>query len=257
MAIGSRKNYDLLGVKECASTMAFFIVLSAAAQDSNVAGRVVDSHGQPVAGATVTGTQYLVSGGPKDLQVQTDANGQYNLTAVGELLFFRKAGYRPLTYKRVANESTANVTLPFEDSGWEVPRCTDQQRRQHSRYGDTLLFLAPRSAHAMKGEPDTDNRRVFLSFPKDRKAQMIIWSGPLIGGGFGFIAPKKWYADASSIVERGDSSSGAIDARGTTRDGHHWRSISWMTDIVWYHDVSDEAAQFFDKIIDTACLRTP
>jgi len=59
------------------------------------------------------------------------------------------------------------------------------------------------------------------------------------------------------VLERGDHDFGIIDVRGTTPAGRHWRSISWMTDIVWYHDVSAEAAQFFDRIIDTECLSIP
>lgn len=199
--------------------------MTATTQDSDVAGQVGDSQGRPVSGVTETGTQYLQRGGRKDLDVQTDADGHCSLFSAGALLFFRKFGYRPLTYKRAANENTVNITLSLEDSGWKVPHCTDQQERQHGRYGDTPRFLVPRSAHVKKGNPDTDNWTVLLSFPGNRKEEMIIWSGPLLGGGFGYIAPKRWDREASTFVEWGDNEFGAIDVRGIMPDGRHWRSI--------------------------------
>ncbi len=258
MANTSKKDYyDSLGAKTWAMAVACLMLsISLAAQDASVTGRVTDSHAQPIANVMVAGTQELAAGGPREFRVQTDADGNYSLASVGQIIFFRKNGYRPFTYKRTATETTLNITLPLEDSGWKVLRCTGEQQRQR-RYGDRLLFQAARSAKAKKGEPDTDNSRVFLSFPGNRKEELIIWSGSQIGGGFGYIAPEQWYREASTVLERGDSDSGIIDVRGTTPGSRHWRSISWMFDIVWYHDVSAEAAQFFDRIIDTGCLRMP
>ncbi|MGP0021197.1 MAG: carboxypeptidase-like regulatory domain-containing protein [Candidatus Sulfotelmatobacter sp.] len=249
--------YEILGAKMWAMAVVGLIVSTAlAAQDSSITGRVTDSHAQPIADVMVAGTQELAAGGPREFKVRTDADGNYSLASVGQIIFFRKNGYRPFTYKRTATETTLNITLPLEDSGWKVPRCTEEQQRQR-RYGDRLRFQAPRSAKAKKGEPDADNWRVFLSFPGNRKEGLIIWSGPLLGGGFGYIAPEQWYKEASTVLERSDREFGIIDVRGTTPGGRHWRSISWMTDIVWYHDASAEAAQFFDRIIDSGCLSIP
>jgi len=249
--------YEILAVKMWVMAAVCLILSSSlAGEDSSVTGRVTDNHAQPIAGVMVAGTQELAAGGPREFRVWTDADGNYTLASVGQILFFRKNGYRPFTYQRTATETTLNVTLPTEDSGWKVPRCTGEQQRQR-RYGDRLLFQAPRSAKAKKSPPDADNWRVFLSFPGNRKEGLTIWSGPQLGGGFGYIAPEQWYKEASTVLERGDSDSGVIDVRGTAPGGRHWRSISWMTDIVWYHDVSAEAAQFFDRILDSSCLRIP
>ena len=45
-----------------------------------------------------------------------------------------------------------------------------------------------------------------------------------------------------------------IDIRGETAAGKKWRWVgALLADAISYHDVSSEAAAFFDSTIDTAC----
>ena len=244
-------------MKALLSVAVVWLLLNAAllAQDSDVSGRVTDSQGQPQADVVVFGNHHFDGGGYKAVRSKTDADGHYNLVSVGQFLFFRKAGYHPFTCKRAA-DATANATLMAGEDGWRIPACTKKQK-QERRYGDTLVFLAPASAKARKGEPDTDNWKIFLSFPGSRKEKMTIWSGPSLGGGAGYTAPDDWYVAASTISERGGNKTGNIDIRGTLPDGRHWRTVSWITDIAMYYDVSDAGAKYFDDIIDTGCLSVP
>ena len=227
---------------------------TAVAQDSDVSGRVADSQRRPLAGVRVMGIHHYGGGYSTD-RVQTDVDGHYNLTTVDPLLFFRKNGLRPFTLKRATGQGWADATMSAEDSGWKVPHCTNSQLLEHNRYGHTLAFLAPKSAEAKQGKSDVDNWKVVLSFPADRKEKMMIWSGPLQGAGPGYIPAEQWYLDGSTVSERTDDQYETMDVRGAMPNGRRWRSVSWLTDIVSYHDVSDEAARYFDAIIDTGCLR--
>ena len=139
---------------------------------------------------------------------------------------------------------------------WKVPRCAQGPKNGRDWQGMTLKFAIPRETKVKESEPDTDNWQVFVLFPDNRKMRMAIWSGPLLGGGPGYNAPESWYLDGSTVTERIDSGTGTVDIRGAMPNGRHWRSVSWITDIASYHDVSNDAATFFDRILDSGCLTT-
>jgi hypothetical protein len=243
-----------MGIVTALCLLPLSISLTAFAQDSDVSGRVTDSKGQPLSEALVIGLHHGGEIGYIDIRVQTDRDGRYQLTSVGKVLFFRKIGYRPFTKVRSADEAVVDASLALEDSGWKLSNCTAKEQNKQGRYGSRLLFRVPSGTKVKKGKPDADNWKVFILFPGNHKEQLTIWSGPLLGGGFTSTAWEGWFLDGSAISEKSDPEGGAMDVRGELPGGKRWRSLSWPTDIAQYHDVSADAARFFDQILDSGCV---
>jgi len=44
-----------------------------------------------------------------------------------------------------------------------------------------------------------------------------------------------------------------VDVRGRLSNGNHWRYFGTLGESVNYYDVSGDAAEFFDKILDAVC----
>ncbi len=223
-------------------------------QDSDIRGRVVNELEQPLAGVSVTGMHHYTTGGYSAIHATTAADGRYQLLSVGRALSFRTRGYQPLTKVRLPGDAVVDASLRKENAGWTLARCTPEQQKGQKRYGSDYRFRVPSGVQVEKGERDIDYHKVFVLFPRDRKQRLMIWSGALLGGGFAYTAYEPWYLDGSKISEHSDNDSVAMDVRGTMPNGRRWRSVSWITDIAEYHDVSYEAANFFDQILDSGCL---
>ena len=255
MAQGPTRVFRLFGHGiglSCLALVAFCAPLMS--QDSDISGQVVDEGGRPLAGVSVTGMHHYTTGGYSGRHVTTGPDGRYQLGSVGRALFFRIPGYQPLTKLRLPGAAVVDASLHKENPGWTLVRCTPGRLEGQKRYGSDYLFRVPSGVQVEKGETDIDYRKVFVLFPRDHKQRLMIWSGALLGGGFAYTAYEPWYLDGSKISEHSDNGSVAMDIRGTMPTGRRWRSVSWITDIAEYHDVSDEAANFFDQILDSGCL---
>ncbi len=82
---------------------------------------------------------------------------------------------------------------------------------------------------------------------------MLIWYGAMM---FAFNIPEEFIISASPLSMKEVVFRGVIhgtDARGTDKEGKQWRSVE-IGDLAQYRSVSNEAARFFDKIIDSACV---
>ena len=156
---------------------------------------------------------------------------------MGKVVFFRKAKYRPVTKVRALAEGTINAAMETEDSGWMLRSCTPSERS------------------VKKGKPDDDTCSVFVIFPGSHAERMMIWSGSMMAWDLP-AAPEAWYLDGSCTEERTEASAGAIDMRGEMPGGKRWRSLEWPFEVAEYHDVSEAAAGFFDKILSSGCRKT-
>jgi len=47
---------------------------------------------------------------------------------------------------------------------------------------------------------------------------------------------------------------GGVDSRGTFKNGRFWRYFGRFGEVIWYYNVPADAAAYFDRILDTACL---
>ena len=217
-------------------------------------GRVTDAAGKPIASVLVGGFHKLQGGGYRTDRVETDSDGHYRLNDGGRVIFFRKLGFRPVTKLPSSTDSVLNVTLEEQESDWILPRCTPGIEKVDKHYGDNLIFLVPPGTEVKEGTPDDDNWKVWLLFPEDHQPRLLIWSGGLLGGGIIYFPEESWFLDGSVISEKSDPKHGAMDVRGKMPDGRNWRSLSFISDIAEYHGASDQAARFFDEVLDAACL---
>jgi len=224
-------------------------------QDTEVKGVVTDAKGQPISNVDAVGLQHFAAGGYIKVEAKTNEQGRYELSRVGKVVFFRKAKYRPVTKVRALAEGTTNAALETEDSGWTLRSSTPSEQSEKRRYGNNLLFMVPTGVMVKKGKPDDDTWSVFVIFPGNHTERMMIWSGSMMAWDLP-AAPEAWYLDGSRTEERTEASAGALDIRGEMPGGKRWRSLEWRFDVAEYHDVSEAAAGFFDKIISSGCRRT-
>jgi hypothetical protein len=223
-----------------ASLLSCILATGVCAQDSTVTGRVTDSDGTPLPGVLVGRFQKFKGGGYRTDRQQTGKEGTYHSYGDGQAIFFRKLGFRPVTKLGTPSGSVLNITLEKANPAWTLKQCTSEQESRGKHFGISVLFPVPPATKVREGTPDTDNQKVWLSFPHNHKEHLLIWSGVLLGGGISYFPDESWFLGGSVVKEGLDSESGAMDVRGKTSNGQNWRSLSWATDIAEYHGVSNE-----------------
>lgn len=223
-----------------------FLPRALLSQDSDVSGVVRDNAGHPLADIRVFGMYHFPSGGAERRDVKTDINGHFALKNVGQVIFFVAAEYENLTRLRKADESSIEVTLkPKTKSHWPS-KCSSNEEAGGKRYGSMFLFFVPDSAKTKHYSGD-DTWDLVIKFPHSKtNERLLLWSGPLLGTAF---VPEETVLNAKSFTQQ------EFDWRGKDQNDMNWRWNSSMEDLIHYEKASDEGAQFFDRVIDSACLR--
>lgn len=230
----------------------FFLFLSLGlGKESGVSGKVVDINGQPIEGVRVEAYHDLPSGGVKTVEVTTDASGSFAVNGVGRAVAFYKDGFQPAAVLLKADTTTVTISLkPGAPTAWPLSECTQEKRGR--RYGEVASFYIPSRAkvEAHHGEDTAD---AVVSFPGNKKEKMLIWYGIMMAE---FSVPEQFIINASPLSMREIGIRGVFhgtDARGTDKSGKQWRFVG-IGDEAEYRGVSKDAAQFFDQIIDSACV---
>src|SRR5271166_6006134 len=119
MATSTKDYYGVLGVKKSASTedirkafgklasvfmFSCFALGAALCQDSDLAGKVYDAQGNPLAGVSVTGMHHFPSGGAEKQTFLTNDQGHFELKSVGRVIFFVAPKFAMLTRIRDPKE---------------------------------------------------------------------------------------------------------------------------------------------------------
>ena len=69
------------------------------------------------------------------------------------------------------------------------------------------------------------------------------------------MPPEEWILNAKEFTERSYKNKGLFtDMRGRANDGTYWRYIGALGESIEYSGLTEEAAKYFDKIIDNACM---
>lgn len=217
---------------------------AAVSQDSDVAGKVLDAHGNPLAGVSVTGMHHFPAGGAIKHEGLTDDQGNFELKGVGRVIFFTAPKFEALTHIRGLQESSFEVALKPTVGGLQPAVCPNGEE-SGKRYGYWSLFLIPRGARVKRHNGD-DTWDIDFYFPRSKtKEHANLWSGALMGND---LVEERLVLDASSFSQRG------YDWRGKSREGKNWRWTSFYGNLVRYEDASDDAARFFDRVIDSVCV---
>jgi hypothetical protein len=214
--------------------------------------------GQPLAGVTVE------IAFPHEY-IKTNDDGEFALPSPQgryTVIYIRHPHYRPVARVIYAGTRSTEVVLePEEASEWNVPICDGaplRSRRLDPTEDGYVTFVAPNGTKYKRGDYDIDCKVDGVSYGSGRNRRWLeFWVGP---GAIGVFPTADIIARSSEFTIRswgiGGSKAGRIDARGRWTNGRRWRHVcfGWGVGAAIYTDVSDEAAAFFDTIIDSMCV---
>ncbi len=210
---------------------------------TNLTGVVRSQAGEPLAGVTIWG-------GQKDYQT-TNENGEYNIRLPSSsasfccVLQFRRDGYKTLTRAVDPAAGVLNITLQPGKSKWIPP---DWSPSDSKRIGATMRFLIPKGAKLKRGR-DVDYWTIAVGFGSGKNQEWM-----QIGGGSSWSLGLPLVSDMTSVAEVSERDMicgpSGIDIRGHTKDGKRWRFAGMWGETVTYRNASEQAARFFDSIID-------
>ena len=249
------------------------VVMGEGNLDNKVVGRVVNKQGDPLSGVAIRRYFNGTSSG------MTDEKGMFFLTIdLKEFnnpesccaVVFSLSGYKQMTKVFKYGENEIIVTMLPGENIWSPPIC-DSVSAKSNRLGWDLKVLMPKKAEVKKFI-DFDNVRIHLGFKSKSEYQWME-----LGTGIFWLAaiPYKSLSLSHDIEERvikdgekgyyyeyinnNDSIRGVrehigIDYRGIDEHGKKWREVGLRFQTITYKNATSEAAEYFDKIIDSMCV---
>lgn len=224
------------------------LMLSIKSFAAELSGTVKSASGQPLAQV------FIFYGRSLNDIAESDSNGSFTLPHFGRVISFRRAGFRPLT--KIVAPSTTKLDVILEDSAateWLIPSCSNV-KDAGKRVGYSLRLPVPKGVIARKGN-DIDYSSFSIGYgAKENRVWLSGIEGPMASLG---VPPEDWILNAQEFTERSYKSGKAegVDMRGRLADGTYWRYVGRLGESIEYNNLSREAAAFFDKIIDSACMR--
>lgn len=154
----------------------------------------------------------------------------------------------------------ATYTIMSNSTSVDSPACSSVRRSGRkvvsSVGGEELEFYVPYSAHVRAGG-DVDYNTYAVRYGNTRAAKWLVFMFGLLVGGSGSLPNDVGNPSIKWTKQRriccGDEV--ATDWRGVGADGRKWRHIGITGGSARYEDVSPEAAEYFDKILDSMCCR--
>jgi hypothetical protein len=242
------------------------ILLVPQASSPLLSGRIVDSNGQAVPDAAVLSQLFNPTGGYSTVKTHTNQDGRFSLAADGKVVFVRKTGFVPLTHTLVRDEKQVLLILePLSSPGimnvqrcWDVYHVNSAVLSSHkfkpkgvTLYGDAHLYPVPDNA-AVEHKRDIDYGAEIISYRKGRKNHMLIYWGYSYLGEYPDV---HLFDNVNEFTERALSTAeNTEEIKGTLKNGHRFRWIGASFGPAFYYDVTSEAAEYFDRIIDQGCV---
>jgi hypothetical protein len=213
---------------------------------AELSGTVKSASGKPLA-------QVLITYGRSLNEItETDARGAFSLPHFGRVISFRRAGFRPFT--KVVASSTTKLDVVLEDAAateWLIPSCA-AVKSGGKRAGASLRVPIPKGAVLRKGR-DIDYTSFSIGYgPAGGREWLSGIAGPMASLG---VPPEDWILGATEISERSYKSGDAVgvDMRGRLTDGTYWRYVGRLGESLNYGGATQEAAAYFNKILDSVC----
>jgi hypothetical protein len=236
------------------------------ASGPSLSGRVVDPGGQPIADAAVSSQLFYPTGGYTSVKTRTNQDGQFSLAAAGKVIFVRKAGFVPLTHMLARDEKQVQLVLePVSElktlhvAGCRETYGVDRQVLSSHKfkpkgvtlYGEAHLYPVPNNA-AVEHQSDVDYGAHIVSSPKGRKNRMLIYWGFSYIGDYPNV---HLFDNVVAFTERALSTAeDTEEIKGALKNGHKFRWVGASLGSVFYYDVTPQAAEYFDRIIDQGCV---
>ncbi len=201
---------------------------------STISGTVTDASGNPIKDARIdhTGKAVVVPSpdlkvAPSSDEIRTDADGHFRVTTNAAAIVVRKPGY---VSQRLLVTGDAHVEIVLQRI-IAVSRCTQSSPPNVKRkaandvdYAATLFTIETK-----------DGPRAILS----GRGPMYSWGAPLDS----YVWKSIEYAEVMYPT-------GMIDAWGQSKDGTYWRSRSVFGASARYDEVSREAAEQLDCVME-------
>jgi len=230
-------------------TLVAILYLAVNSSAAELKGTVKSTAGKPLAEVFIYPNRSL-----NDI-AETDDNGFFSLPRHSRVIFFRRAGFRPLT--KIVDESTTSLDVVLEEATateWLIPSCSST-RDSEKRVGFSLRLSTTKEGTVHEGS-DIDYSYFSIGYgPKENR----VWLKGIGQGSYATLGvpPEEWVLHAKEFTERSYRSGKAegADMRGRSVDGTYWRYIGRFGESVEYSGLTEEQAAFFDRIIDKACMK--
>ena len=119
-----------------------------------------------------------------------------------------------------------------------------------------MQFLVPKHAKVFSGR-DADYSYISVRFTSQgRRFYLKSQAGPFIARAVAFEDLRKESVSYSErALESEDGSNLGLDTRGILQNGTRWRWVGpTVGEEASYEGAAEDAAQFFDSILDSACI---
>lgn len=223
--------------------------------DSALDGVVTTKSGQPIAGASVSGSESKTCCPVKSENATTNDKGFFHLEHPGAVAHFSKEGFEPLALVVQRESSQVHITLSPSVNDLSAPPC-GARRPGTKHIGWRVRFDVPR--HGVKilgGKTDVDHVR-YLVKSKTGDAYLELWFGPFA------ISTEPRDEDFVSSTEFSQRqivvpNLGAVgtDSWGERHDREKWRqTVIAGAGGSRYRATRPEDVALFDQIVNSICL---
>ena len=142
-----------------------------------------------------------------------------------------------------------SCSLPAQEI-WQISPCSDPVAKK-KLLGERLRLPRPKGAPIRKAQ-DHDYAEFYLGFGKGNSR---VWMNGIYGPNATGGSPSAKLLETEVISNRVSNVDGVsvVDIRGRKADGTYWRFLGTYGERIQYTDVTKEAAEYFDRVLDVAC----
>jgi hypothetical protein len=239
---------DLLIARRLEMMVLFTLLFSATAQGqiTTLEGTVKTSDGKALEKVSV---YFSIHRG-----VETNQDGKFALDRRRErVVGFSLKGYKPLF--KIIDEDSKHLDVVLErepPDSLVIAKCEANRKYENGLMFGGIWLKFPLTTSTKKIS-DIDYDEQFIGYgQKDSQEFMVIMNGALASGGKPldrvFLASREFSAGMIKVGEYE-----MVDLKGIAMNGKRWRWVGGVS-FIKYEDVSDAAANYFDNIINRACL---
>lgn len=210
-----------------------------------IAGIVVDSEGNPVAGAHIDHSDVR-----EQESLFTDEQGRFQVRTRAPAVVVRKLGFDGAL---IRTGPVGPLRVVMQKATGSIPACHDKCVGLASAKS---MFCFPSVAGVEvhgQGRMGESTSRAFLVATRDGPREILLGSGPMWSLGIpytGDVWESAEYSEKSFAIDDSE----IIDARGKTMDGKLWRYLGRFGESASYYEVDERDAALADRFLDGACI---
>lgn len=216
----------------------------------HVSGVVSDSAGRPINGASIQHLGRMINDGV------TDSSGHFELSTRVPAFVIRKIGYESAF---VRTESAHSIQIMLKQTGAKIPACSSTSVCTTVGWGTVFCLANVDGVKVSDQINDIDyGNRIYSVKSEHGHQAMSHGGGPMWGFGRPFDEDVWSSTEYSEKTYRYDSdfidTNFVTDAKGKTKAAKYWRFVGRFGESATYHDVDEESALMFDRVLDGICV---